>query len=807
MTSTVAPPHAPRRPSWAGDLAGVLWVLAAAGALMAPALAHGRALGPLDWLSLYGLSAHGGVVVHNRQTFDQVTQMIPWTSLGWEQVHHGHLPLWNPSSALGLPLAFNWQAASFSVPALAGYLAPLHLAYTVQVLVALALAGTGVYVLARVLGLGVLGCVMAATVYELSGPVVGWLGWPVAWVMAWAGWLFAATVLVLSGRRRARAVVLLAVVVACVVYAGQPDTMALLGLAVAVFVATVALLRATGAGDGAPVLRPLGDLVVAGVAGAALGAPLLLPGVQLTSASVRGAKGSSQVLPLSDLVHVIVQGFDGLPVAGSHWFGTSFYVRTAAYLGVVGVALAAVGVLAALRRRRARPELVGFGAVAVVTAAVVFVGPVVSLVDALPSVGPVTWNRSLLTMALALAVLAGAGTDLVVSSFGERAVRRVLMGALGTVGAVVLLVWAVGRGHLPPAEASIRARSLLWPAVATAGALVLVIGLGFAGGRRAPPRHRAPAPPPGPGVGRWVAAALVAVETVLLVAAGAPLPSSSPVALAPTPAEAALARVVGGSLVGFGTNACFTPGQLGVVPDVNVAFGLRELAVYDPLLPSAYYSAWLDATGTTGEPERLAAVPFSLFCPAVTSAAAARRFGVGFVLEARGAPGPPGTVRAATVGGEGLYRVPGAAAATVVPTASPTGPWPGVDAPGTAVAVSHPDPASWRVATAAAGPAALRLRLTDVPGWHATLDGRALALHPYAGVMLQARVPPGRHVVVLRYWPGAFSAGLALAGAAVVGLAALVTVAAVRRRRGAGRPRTADGPRMTGPPGTVRSPA
>ena len=87
-------------------------------------LAHGASLGPFDWLSRYGLSAKPGVAIHDRQSFDQITEMIPWTSLAWTQVHHGQLPLWNPYSVLGMPLAFNWQAATFSLPALVATCSP-----------------------------------------------------------------------------------------------------------------------------------------------------------------------------------------------------------------------------------------------------------------------------------------------------------------------------------------------------------------------------------------------------------------------------------------------------------------------------------------------------------------------------------------------------------------------------------------------------------------------------------------------------------------------------------------------------------
>src|ERR1700722_8569793 len=103
---------------WGPDVVGVVWVLAAAAVVMAPALAHGASLGPFDLLSRYGLTRQHGVVVHDSLSSDQIDAFIPWTSLAWTQVHHGSLPLWNPYTALGLPLAFNWQSATFSLPAL-----------------------------------------------------------------------------------------------------------------------------------------------------------------------------------------------------------------------------------------------------------------------------------------------------------------------------------------------------------------------------------------------------------------------------------------------------------------------------------------------------------------------------------------------------------------------------------------------------------------------------------------------------------------------------------------------------------------
>ena len=686
-------------------------------------------------------------------------------------MHHGHLPLWNPYSGLGLPLAFNWQSAVFSLPALVGYLFPVRLAYTVAMVVTLVVAGTGVYVLGRMLRLGVLGCTMAATVYELSGPVMGWLGWPNASAMSWAGWVFAAGLLVVRGRHRAGAVALFAVVLAFAVYAGQPEAVVLLGGAFAVFVAVV-LLLARRLDKSASLLRPVVDLVLASVAGAALAAPLALPGLQVGSASEGAAVQSYGALRPHDLLHLVFQGFDGLPVAGNRWFGPSIYPETAAYVGVIALVL---GVMALVVRRR-QPEVLAFGAVVVVTGVVAFAAPVVSLIDDIAGNRSVAWHRAVIEMAFAIAVLAGVGTDVLVRAWRERPVRAWTTGGFAVAAVAVAAVWVLGRGRLPSAEAAIRSRSFLWPTgqivlgLAVAGAMALAASNGV--GRHRPRGARRL------GVGTWVAGVLLVCETAFLIAAGAPLVSSSPTFLPTTPGEVALRHAVGSSVVGFGTQACHVPPTLGILQNVNVAYGVHELSVYDPMTPRAYFRSWQAVTG-----QRAAVVGAPLiFCPAVATASLARRYGVAFVLTPARAPQPRGTIFARRVGDEDLYRVPGAAAAIESPLGA-GGALPAPDAPGKPLSVAYPGPASWKVVTNAGRPQVLRLHLTDSPGWHGTIDGRPLRLLPYAGTMLQARVPPGRHTVELQYLPGAFTVGVALSGASAVALVGAVIVGRLRRRR------------------------
>lgn len=769
---------AARLPTWAPDLIGIVWVLGAAAAVMAPALFHGSSLGPFDILSKFGLTKQRGVVVHNPSTSDQINLFIPWTAMAWTQVHHGLLPLWNPSSLLGMPLAFNWESAPFGLPALLGYLVPLRLAYTVSVLATLAIAGTGVYVLGRVLGLSVLAAVMSATVYELSGRFISTLGWSLGSVMSWAGWMFAIGILLLRGRHRTRDIVCFAVVLALMIYAGYPEGVMVLAAAFVVFLVVQLASRTSRFGGSGNVWRPVGDFALATIAGIALSAPLALPGFQVISLSTRnGQVGvARQTLGARYLVNIIIQGFDGLPWHGSTYFGPATAGSTLTYIGIIVVVLAVLGV--AIRRRR--PDVLGFGVVATVMALLVFVPPLASLIDRVPGVGSVRLYDALGPMAFAVAVLAGFGVDVLVRQYRNRTVIMWTGGGFAVMALVLLGLWFFDRGHLNPTHSSIRAHSFIWPAVETllgllvVGALVLV--------RRRETQSRTDGRTTRFRAGWWAAISLLVCETIFLVVAGAPTFSSSPTLPRPTPQVLSLKRAVGSSLVAF-ESSCVHFESLGVPVNFNVFDGVDEFADHDPTVPYSYVQA-LSAARHAHAGQVTGHTESDLFCPGLTSAETARLFGISFILSNGHARGPSGAIFVKKIGDEKLYRIPGAAAATLTPLL-PSGKYPPLYARGSAVAVEHPNPASWKLDLHASGPRVLRLRLTDLPGWHATINGRPLHLESFDHVMLQARVPAGSSVVELHYWPDAFNLGLVVAvvAAGCLLIASLVSIVRHRRRR------------------------
>ena len=758
---------------WVADAAGVGWTVLAAVAVMAPLLRPGVSLGSFDLLTRIGLTHQTGVAVHSQFPADQVLYFQPLTDAAWHQVHAGHLPLWNPDSLLGMPLAFSWQSAVFSLPMLIGYLFPAHLAYTVIVFVKFVVAGTGAYLLCRVLGTRPSSAALGATAFCLSGPMLHYAGWAMTGVTCWSGYILAFALLLVRGRHRVRDAVMLAVVVALAVYGGHPESLVVSAISVAAFLGVV---LATGAvRHRVTVGRAVRDVVTATACGVGLAAPLALPGLQVVQLSGRASASGGAPYQLSH-VSDLLTGVQG----------TDFRVPSP-YLGVIVVVLAVV----ALRLGWQRAAVRGLGAVVVVGLVLTYKSPLYTLLQNAPLTGRLTWNRDVMLLGLALAVLSALGLDALRDPRRGPLARRWALGGFGAAAVAVGGVSAaVATGAQSTSGGGERAR-LAWAAAECLMGAALVAASGL-GRPHSHPRgdHRSRL--------RALAAGLLVVQSAQLVAFGVSSWSLSSDYFTPTPAVATLARTVGGAVVGIGPCRprpfeAPVSDEPGIRPNANAAYGVHEFAVYEPVLPKAYYQSW---TLVSGQQVSASLRRVGLFCPQITTATEARVYGVRYLLAPRGTPPPSGTSRVRTVGGETLYEVPGAAPVTLL--SAPRGPAPlPVDARGTPVAATHPGPSAWRVVTHASGASVLRVRVSALPGWHATIDGRPLALTTWAaGAMLEARVPGGTHVVELRYWPDLFTAGLVVAVAVLVGLAVAVGLGA--RARMAARYAEAAAPSQSG---------
>jgi hypothetical protein len=369
-----------------------------------------------------------------------------------------------------------------------------------------------------------------------------------------------------------------------------------------------------------------------------------------------------------------------------------------------------------------------------------------------------------------LAVLAGIGLQVLLDHYERRATRIAWWGSTLFLSLVVAILWSNhSRAHMSSIDARIQATSFKW-AGAQLGVLMLIgVVLSLA------PRHRS-----------WfavrlrsaltiAAALLLAVEAAFLLTATPSLWAAADESFPVTPAVARLKAVVGEARIGFAScpSVVDVP-PLGILAESNNAYGLSEISAYDPILPTSYFRSYYAALG---QPAVIAGR--GGFCPSLSTGALARHFGVSFVLASSGSAPPSGTIFKETVGGEDLYEVPGAGIITVQPdTMSPDSP----EATVATLSSNMNDPASLRTVVDIATPSILYVHVTNYDGWSATMDGRNLPLSTWAQTMLKASVPPGRHVIVMRYRPRTFTAGLILAGATAIALGVALLFPLWRRR-------------------------
>lgn len=363
--------------------------------------------------------------------------------LGVNLFLHGHSPWWNPYNGLGSVLASDLQSAVFYPFSLLVY--GLRLGGTGPDLVALldvVVGGLSAYWLARELGIGRRGALLAGTAYCLSGSFV-WFGTLMGDVIAWTPASLACTVRLLRPASRSRLLDVLGLtsVTAVQILGGFPESLALQLLVLTLPLTVAGIVRLAGG-------RLLALLRVA--AGFGLGfvvtAFFWIPFVTLLPAEIVWNQ------PGRALLHAPVWANLALlvPFAFGHWFDTSSlsvinWYQLGGYVGVVATWLAVVGTFGGWHKHR--PVVVPL-AVAVLIALVCVGGlPPISWLVHLPGLGRVPFDRlAVAPLTMAVAILAGLAVTLQLT-------WKVWLGAtLFSAGSLAVLVDAaphgVARGEL-----------------------------------------------------------------------------------------------------------------------------------------------------------------------------------------------------------------------------------------------------------------------------------------------------------------------------------------------------------------------
>jgi hypothetical protein len=793
-----------RRHRWLADFVGIGVIVLVALIYLSPALKDGFSFGPADLGAQASYLTRGGLhaPIHNSLEGDIIDQDVPWYTLDWRIVHQGSLPLWDSDTGTGLPQLFNFESAPLALPSLIGYLFPVSAAFLVSVLGKLLIAGIGTYVCCRVLRAGAIGATFGGITFMLSGAFTAWLGWALGGPVAWSGFVVAGVILAYRSRRRVRDLWLLALVVAFAVYGGFPEEYILMGAVLTGVMAVAAL--GIYAADHRLAARGLARVAAGIAAGFGLSAPLWLPGISLLAHSARFSKLLDQQFPLHVIASLFAQGYYGLPIAGSVWFGPSNYVETATYVGVIALALAGVAVFIAWRRPIVAG--LGLGAVGCVFVAYRVGGAYVARLVTDLGLSALPIHRILIVLAFLLAVLGGLGCDIVVKRFDERPVQVVLGAATAVLAAVVAGLWlTVGDRGLTTLEQSLRRSSLLWPS-ATIGLLGVVWAAAFYVRRLGPPARRR--------AGALVGAALISGQAAFLVFASVGINSYFTTSFPMTPEVRTVQRIVGSDLVASDAvnvscakvpdptmNPCGIRLWLGIgfIPNIQLGYGIDELAMHDPTIPESYFLGW-----PVPDAGQIFAGNLQFFTPSINSLALARRYGVGYVLIGPGLPVPAGMTAVTRIPvrfSPGAYlilaRVPDAPRFTFTAATGDE-----------VVSARHPDDASYVLSVRVPHPSKLVLRVTCVPGWHVTADGRPLDVRCYEGAFLAVQVPAGTHTIVARYWPRDFTIGIVFALLALLALVLapffpkfwrIAAAARSRPRRGAtGRPAGSSRPETPG---------
>jgi hypothetical protein len=759
------------------DGAGLSFVALFVFFYLSPALKDGPSFVPADLgrgLSLLTQLQTPFAPPHNNINGDIVDQAVPWNTLSYELVHHGLFPMWNALSGNGLPHFLNFESAVLALPSLVGYLVPISISFLVTVAMKLLIAGFGTYLACRLLGTGALSATLGALTYMFSGAFSGWLGWSISGVYCWAGFILYACVLTYRVRDRVFPVALLAVVAAFSIYAGFPEGEVLLA-ATFVFFGLVVLVASA-------LLRVRIDwwagvrLGIGLAAGAALSSPLWLGGTSVLTSSARKGEINATGIPLHAALSLFAQGYNGLPIKGSVFFlPVGNYYETAAYVGVIALCLAIVALICAWRR----PVVIG----AFFSAAGAFLlvyrigsgGPIQHLVIKL-GLGALAVQRELSMLEFFLAILAAFGAEVLCRRLAETRVRVTLVGSVALIGLVIALLWTrIGQAgstvscldqSLSAATCrSLRRSSLIWPSATLIG-LALVIGVALVVRRK----HAS----------RLFMGSLVGGQASFLLFAGVGINSYAPSAYPVTKNVATVQGIVKSAIVGLDSGNETCPPQvsascgvrgwagIGFYPEINIGYGIDQLGTHDPITPQAYFDAWPVENAGQG----IGGV--NLFSPNVNTVALAKTYGVSYVLVSPHQPMPAGMVPVAhlstNAGIETLVHVPGVSRFSFTSDADH-------------VRSSTQAPSSYRLVVDAPVASVLRASVTDVPGWHAEANGRALSITRAPGDLIALQVPAGTSTIELSYHPRTVEIGAFGALIAAVALGAAGAFNTVRKRR------------------------
>ncbi len=753
----------------------------------APLLFTGRALltghvyGPIDILyngyPFGSLRVELGVPPDRTPLLgDVVYQQIPWRAAVREAIFEGRLPLWNPHTLAGEPLAAVAQPAVLHPGTLAGLLLPLPQAWSFDMTLRFLIALLAMFLFLRDLGCGERAALLGALGFAFSNWMIFYLGVPPMPATA------PVPLLLLGLRRIARepGVSGAAITVGALLLiasAGHPETLFHASAGAGVYF----LFELAGARRR---FASVGVAAAAAAVAAGLSAVILLPFLEAVPHTLehfvrttwyanqpRSRSGAEILRRLVPQISPYAVGVSG------HGRLMDGFIEPSAYAGALLFPFAFSGIFARLRDRWFF-LLAGLFGLAVWTKTAM-----ADAVAKLPLFDIALNERLLLWTVLSLCVLAALGANRLADGEGAPAF---LAGCAGTLG---LVAWLYVR-YRP------RLAALEMPAAFLRGRLLaqlLPLLLGLVLVAVLSRRLRAT-------VGLTILVAVFAASRVF--EQGGTYPTMAPSTFYPRfEVLQAIPDDPGYRMAGVGR---------ALIPNASAVYGLDDVRGYEAMTLRRFhdtYPLWCVPQpvwfNRVEDPTR----PFLSFL-------AAR-----WVLTETGFASPAGWPKRAEGGGLVLLENPRALPRAFAPRYTRNEPDAarrlellggvadfaerGVVEDGPASDWTANGPSRVEIVEARADRVAIEVRAdaptlvaTSIPawpGWKAKVDGEAAPTIPYNHAFLAVRVPAGTHRLTLRYLPDGFVYGAALSAGAL----AVSAFVLLRRRR--------SGPRDASPEARMRA--
>ena len=737
-------------------------------AFLSPSLLTSRILWPGDLLGLFIPWAPGITPSdpNNRLLIDAVEQLYPYYQFHRSEVLAGRLPLWNPYSLGGTPFLANSVSALFSPLRWLLMILPIHLYFEYAALIKLLLAGSGVYLFCRRLGLTSEYSALGSFCYLFAGYNVFFLTFPNGFISALLGWgLWQVESFFQTGRRRHLA--FLAVILASAYLGGNMQCAALHHLAYVLFAGVRFWDRSRWRSGGVKTVR----IALATGLGFALASIATIPFTEaLLDSSTFDQRGDATRNPFhlkgQEWPALVQPHYREVPEDRKveRWSYSSF-----AYIGIVPFFLAVLGLASRpWNRRLTALSILGLWALFLLLGIPIFF----DLWTLIPILRQANYFHAAQIAQISVAVLAGFGASALATH--RVTLRNTAWVGAASLGLVIYSSWGpiqrylttgggfyfLGRAHGFP-------YSFMWVLLTLLLLLILT-------------RRRHPA---------RTLSALIVVNGFVFGATFNTSAERNFIQVRPVVIEQ-LARYPHSRLVGIGAGT--------LLPNFGMSRGIRDIRGYEPLQTERwdrFYQVLSPGTNDTHHPvpsldAHLLALLKRAGCEFVLSAErydlpgldlTSDRFPYLFRLSDASRLWIPRAAVQAVNPDQALARLSEGEPAVILEGRNR----PLSTAPGTASwVVDLPDRVEIEVTME--GDGWLVLRDTFASGWRAQVDHQAVEIVRADYLFRAVRMPAGRHIVSFQYRPASFYWGV------VVSLLSLIVVGwlisgAFRSRAGATR--------------------